>query len=310
MNKSTFLEKIYRLFAVRNVAIFLIYSAIAFISLNAAYFLRFDLNFESGFAPVYVFLIFLFFKIAALMAFKQFRGLLTSFHMPDMIKLFWAITASSVIILFLSLSIGHHARVPRGVILADYILSLILYSGFRIYLRFYRERGSSDNIHSHAEKRVAVIGAGDIGTSLAANLISRKALGAVPVVFLDDDDAKIGKQILGLDVLPLSTDFKKLVEIYKIDRAVIAISNISKKRISEITTNLSKNGVETNIVPSYYDLSMGFAKVSNLREVSIADVLGREQVSLDSESIGAMIGGKVIMVTGAGGSIGSELCKQ
>ena len=296
----------------RTLAVFCIYVVLAFFSLIMSFMLRFDFNFSSidKFDVMDVFWVFLPIKIFLLAVFGQFKGLLTFFHIPDLLRIFWAMICSSLALYAVTTAVFDGLLVPRGVILTDFVLSTIFYSFFRLSMRMYRERFMRDTLHVVRKKRVAIIGAGDVGTSLASDLLSRRNMGLLPVVFLDEDKSKIGKQILGLEVVDLNRNFATLVNSYKIDRAIIAISNFSKVRIAEITSSFSKIGVETGIVPSYYDLASGFAKVSNFREVAIEDILGREQVPLDSHAIDEMVKNKVVMVTGAGGSIGSELCRQ
>lgn len=296
----------------RTLAVFCIYVVLAFFALIMSFMLRFDFNFSSidKFDVMDVFWVFLPIKIFLLAVFGQFKGLLTFFHIPDLLRIFWAMICSSLALYAVNTAVFDGLLVPRGVILTDFVLSTIFYSFFRLSMRMYRERFMRDTLHVVRKKRVAIIGAGDVGTSLASDLLSRRNMGLLPVVFLDEDKSKIGKQILGIEVVDLNRNFATLVNSYKIDRAIIAISNFSKVRIAEITSSFSKIGVETGIVPSYYDLASGFAKVSNFREVAIEDILGREQVPLDSHAIDEMVKNKVVMVTGAGGSIGSELCRQ
>ena len=300
------------LFSMRTVYITLIYTAIAIFSILLAFLFRFDFNFASidKFHTSDICLFVIPVKIFFLIVFGQYKGLLAFFHIPDMVKIFFAMTFSSLLLFSMNKYWDGGMLMPRGVILTDYLLSMIFYCGFRLAMRMYRERFMRDNLHAARNKRVVIIGAGDVGTSLASDFLSRKNMGLHPVLFLDEDKNKIGRQILGLEVVDLASNMATIVSGYKIDKAIIAISNFSVAKISEVTSVFSKLGVETSIVPSYYDLASGFAKISNLREVAIEDVLGREQVALDSKLIDTMIKNKVVMVTGAGGSIGSELCRQ
>lgn len=290
-----------------------IYMAIEFLSLAAAFLLRFDFSFKpiGKFISADIIAVIFGIKLFSLLIFGQFKWLLSFFHMPDLIKIFWAMTLSSAAILFLNcFEISAISAMPKSVLMADYLFSLILFSAFRLALRVCRERMVKDKFHSRVDKRVAIIGAGEVGTAIASNFLAHKGLGITPVVFLDEDETKIGKEVMGLEVADLGENFSRLAKRFGIDKAIIAISNLPRQKIGEISAKFAKIGVETSIVPSYYDLTMGFAKVSNLREVSITDVLGRETVSLSSPIVDSMIKGKTILVTGAGGSIGSELCRQ
>ncbi len=304
-----------RYFTLRTFSLVMIYSTITAMSLFVAYLLRFDFDLSSieGFSPFRVLWVVLPIKLLMLALFGQFKGLLSFFHMPDLLNIFWALTISELIILGTGSTMLHFGfiMIPRGVLVSDYMISVILFSMFRLSIRVYRERMLKDNINPmRRTKRVMIFGAGDIGTSLANDLMARKSLGIEPVVFLDDDPQKCGKQILGLEVLKASGSLEHIVQEYRVDRAIIATSRISGSRIGGVMSQLKKIGIETSIVPSYYDLASGHAKISNMREIDIEDILGRDPVHLDSKLIGEMIKNKVVMVTGAGGSIGSELCRQ
>ncbi len=302
-------------FSIRTVALLIIYSFIIVLSLFLSYLLRFDFDLEKvdEHISIGIFYIIVSIKIIVLAIFRQFKSLLSFFHIPDLLSIFWAITISELLLFGMGstmLGLGLTA-IPRGVMLGDYILSVILFSTFRLSIRMIRERMFKDKDSSQGKtKRALIFGAGDIGTSLASDLMSRKSLKIQPVVFIDDDPAKCGKEIMGLEVLNASGNLERIVESYNIDRAIIATARISGARIGEIMGQFKKIGIESSIVPSYYDLASGHAKVMNMREVDIEDILGRESVKLDSELIGDMIKNKVVVVTGAGGSIGGELCRQ
>ncbi|MBO5255321.1 MAG: polysaccharide biosynthesis protein, partial [Opitutales bacterium] len=182
----------------------------------------------------------------------------------------------------------------------------------RIGLRMLRERLSyipSGN-ESIVKSRVVIIGAGDLGASLASDLLAKRHLGVEPVIFLDDDFTKIGYQIAGIDVLKIPNDFLSLKRQYSIDKAIVTTSKIPASRLSDITTALSRVGISVMIQPSYFDFAVGRTKLAPVREVNVLDVLGRKAIDLNDEIIGDNLFGKVVMVTGAGGSIGSELCRQ
>ncbi len=302
-------------FSMRTLGLFLVYSAIIFISLLFAFLLRFDFSFEvlDKFEFIDAFVMVVVVKMFFLVFFGQFRGLISFFHIPDMIKIFWAMTFTLVLLVcanFAFYKFGYQP-IPRGVIVSDYIISMISLCAFRMFMRIYRERNMCDpNRSAIKTERIAIIGAGDLGTSLASDLMSHKSLGIRPVIFMDEDVQKQGKQIMGLEVLPLDSNLASIVRGYKISKVVIASTRFPGKKIAKIITEFKKLGVNSNIVPSYYDIASGRARVSNIREVAIEDVLGRDPVKLDSEAIDNMLKGKVVMVTGAGGSIGRELCRQ
>ncbi len=300
---------------IRIASLTLIYTLIILSSLLGAYLVRFDFSAKVvakilSLEPLWAIVLTVWaVNIFFLYAFGQFRTYLTSFHIPDMVKIFWAYTFSCALILLICFT--QFFRVPRGALLILYVSLMLMTFVFRMVLRMYREAEIKDSdIVPHRSRRLLIIGAGDIGTSLAAELLGRRNIGYVPVLFLDDDKGKYGRQILGLEVLKMPDDFSEIKEKYSIDKAVIASVRFSPSRIAELTTALHKANLDVSIVPSYHDLVSGKIKISKMREIDIQDVLGRDPINLDSEKIDAMLQGRVVMVTGAGGSIGTELCRQ
>lgn len=305
--------EIRRAFSAKTFALAGLYSLLALLSLCGAFLLRFDFGCADvcKYFSARTLLLILSVKLFFLVLFGQFKILLKFFHNADIANLFWAFTFSATLIfIFSQISIRFGWVIPRGVILMDYFLSIVVFTAAGMLFRRHCERSQKYQMHGGIKKRVAIIGAGDVGSSVAENLLARKSMGIVPVVFLDDDPKKIGGAISGLKVLPLDSDFKALADAFKIDRAIVAISKISRARLNEITSKFSRIGIETGVVPSYHDLTMGYAKVSDIRKVSIEEVLGREQVSIGLEQVDNFLKDKTVLVTGAGGSIGSELCRQ
>ncbi len=298
-----------RIYSLRFFIITLIYSFILISAVTLAFLLRFDFGVTSfKYFSAETLIVVLITKLLMLVAFGQFKALLTFFHMPDLMRISAAMLFSSAIIVVYN---HFHFIMPRGVIVADFVLSCIFLCSFRMSLRMLREMGykalNSDCVPC---RNVAILGAGDTGTSIASNLLSHRNLGLRPVIFLDDDKSKQGRQIIGLNVSAVPKNFSDLKNSYDVHKLIIASKTIQPNRIKEIVALAQKAGMDTSIVPSTVDLADGIFKVSQIREVDVIDILGREPVKLDSDLIDEMIKGKVIMVTGAGGSIGAELCRQ
>ncbi|MFT3867299.1 MAG: nucleoside-diphosphate sugar epimerase/dehydratase [Nibricoccus sp.] len=200
---------------------------------------------------------------------------------------------------------------PRGVLLVDLLLSVVCFCAFRMALRLYRERIMiGKKLGDRRMERIAIIGAGDAGASLATDLLSMPGRGFKPVAFLDDDRSKHGKFIHGVMVDGVAEDFFELKSLVGVRRAIVAMPSASAKRIGEIALFLGKGGVQVETIPALEDMASGKARVSKIRPIEIQDLLGREAIQLDSKSIRHFVENKVVMVTGAGGSIGSELCRQ
>jgi FlaA1/EpsC-like NDP-sugar epimerase len=250
-------------------------------------------------------------KLAALIAFGQTGTMLTYFSIPDFFRLSFALLAASALMIVPRM-VGYPLYTPpRGVLLVDLLLSITAFCAFRMSLRLYRERIMvGKRLGDRRTERIAIIGAGDAGASLATDLLSMPGRGFKPVAFLDDDRSKHGKFIHGVMVDGAPEDFFELKSLTGVRRAIIAMPSASAKRIGEVALFLGKAGVQVETLPAVEDMASGKARVSKIRPVEIQDLLGRETVELDSKSIRHFVENKVVMITGAGGSIGAELCRQ
>lgn len=158
--------------------------------------------------------------------------------------------------------------------------------------------------------RVMVVGAGEAGNMLIRELKYSDRLNCDVICAVDDDRAVVGNKIHGVKIVGGCEAIEECAEKYNIDRIVIAMPSVGKKRISEITSLCSKTGCEVKILPGIYDIVSGKVNVTELRDVDIEDLLGREPVELNTEKILNSLKEKTVIVTGGGGSIGSELCRQ
>jgi len=308
-------RKINPFIILRNLALILIYSLIFVASILLSYFLRFDIFvLDRGNEILSAILWIVPLKLIFLNFAGGFRGLLTFFYMKDLVRVFFAMFFASFLILVMNWILARflmpayvYPPIPKGVILGDFIISMVGICSFRLMMRMWRERNYFA-INSY-KQRIAIIGAGDAGAALAASLISRSDI--LPVVFLDIDKKKIGKEIAGISVIAQNdSNILNLKNTYGVQKVIIAIPSATPSLIGDLVHKLKRCNLETNIVPSALDLASGKVKVSQTKHVEIEDILGREPVNIDDNLIDEMINGKVILVTGAGGSIGSELCVQ
>lgn len=250
-------------------------------------------------------------KIIMLYLFRQFAGLLSYFSLPDLRRLFYSSTASSAIILLVGYSATGVYFTPRGVLLTDFVLSFMGLSLVRLSFRMIRERFfASESRARRRARRVGIIGAGDVGASLARELSIKRGLGLVPVAFFDDEKRKWRSRVHDIPVVggpEAILDGKLNLEL---EEAIIAMPNAPAKRLREIVAILQQARLKFETVPSLDQLATGRVRVSQLRNVEIQDLLGREPVKLETENIREILKGRVVLVSGAGGSIGSELCRQ
>ncbi len=250
-------------------------------------------------------------KVILLHSFGQFRSVLSYFGLADFGAVVLAMCTISALMLGLWFVSQENAAPSRGVILIDFVLSVVTVSAFRLSLRLVRTWSQSDSMRvSAVTRRVAIIGAGDVGEALAKDLLQRRDGGLQPVFFIADDPAKYGRTIHGLPVYGPLERLVKLAPLFRVEEVVITLSGLTPRRIKEIVELSRSIGVTTQIIPSFTQLASGEVKVERSRPVAIEDLLGRAPVSLDSEGIGRLLADRVVLVTGAGGSIGSELCRQ
>lgn len=196
---------------------------------------------------------------------------------------------------------------PRGAIVIFLILMIFSLSGSRLAWRVYKEYVL--NIKSgDPDKRILIYGAGDAGHFTLKEI--KKNREHLVVGFVDDKDDKRGLKILGVPILGGSKNLSKIVKEHQIDEIIIAMPSIKGKKLQDIIKNCQKTGSEVRILPPVYDILEGNIKVSNIREVQITDLLGREPVKIDLNQVSNYVRGKKILITGAGGSIGSEIARQ
>jgi FlaA1/EpsC-like NDP-sugar epimerase len=298
----------------RLVLLVAAYSGILFLSLVSSMLLRFDFNIAPEFWERFWHTIpwLLLLKLFALAIFGQFRTLLTYFSLPDAKRIAAAMGLSGVLALGVWFVVGGRDVVPRGVIVSDLLISFTALTAFRTGLRLYREKVTAvpSGPAAKRKRRVAIVGAGSAGAALLRDIQGRQGLGMEVVCFIDDDRAKIGSSLHGKQVLGPTRKLSSLAEELDLQKVIVAMPTAKPSVIKRIVEQINTIGIDHDILPSVAQLLHRQVTVSRLRRVDPEDLLGREAVALDHEGIKALIKDKVVMVTGAGGSIGSELCRQ
>jgi FlaA1/EpsC-like NDP-sugar epimerase len=298
----------------RLVLLLATYGFILGLSLLLSLFLRFDFSVPSqfwiNFSSTAWWLLPL--KLLALALFGQFRTLLTYFSLPDAKRIAAAMGLSGGVALAVWFAVGGSNVLPRGVIVSDVVISFLILTGFRTSLRLYREKVAVSEGGSIAsrKRRAAIVGAGSAGAALLRDIQGRQGLGLELVCFIDDDRAKIGSNLHGKPVLGPTRKLPSLAEELDLQKIIIAMPTAKPAVIKRLVEQINSLGIDHDILPSVAQLLHRQVTVSHLRRVDPEDLLGRDAVALDHEGISSLIKGKVIMVTGAGGSIGSELCRQ
>lgn len=242
-----------------------------------------------------------------------FHGLWRYSGMRDLMQLVKGATFSTIAFAVAVLFIVQ-GSFPRSVIVLDWVLSIMLVGGMRFSIRTVREARAGQNAPPASgngeRRRVLVLGAGDAGEMLMRDIMRAHARRYQPVGFLDDNKAKLNASIHGVPVLGHLALAPEIVKSHRVDEIVLAIPSMRGRELRRIVEMCRPTGAEIRTVPDVGSLIDGEVTVSQLHEVNIDDLLGREPIALDADAIAEFLRGGVILVTGAGGSIGSELCHQ
>ena len=250
----------------------------------------------------------------------HYRSVLRYFRLQDAMRVIYSLTIASVVIYLIPVLqnlINKNSEtgsniygIPHSIVLVDYNLSILMFLGVRVMIRTINERRKKYSSVSKKIKRIAIVGAGAIGEQILIDLLKRKEEGIEPICFLDDNAQKHGLDIHGIPVLGSPNILPEIKERAQISEIILTLPPTASKRIKEINTLAQKIGINTLIIPTVGDLSSGRVTITDLRPVSVEDLLGRAPADLDTVAINELISGQSVLVTGAGGSIGSEIARQ
>ncbi|MEK6685822.1 MAG: nucleoside-diphosphate sugar epimerase/dehydratase [Pseudomonadota bacterium] len=236
-----------------------------------------------------------------------YRGLWRYASLPDLKRIFVAVvTGTATVSLILQLS-GLLADIPGSVVVLAPLLLLLIMGGSRLIYRAWKERRLY-GLENYEAKLVLILGAGSTAVNLVKDLAGSRDWHVVGM--LDDDPRKLGTRLQGVRVLGVINELPQWVQKLNVGHVIIAIPSVSHRIHRQALEMCSEIGVKAMTVPSYADLISGKTTVSQIREIELDDLLGRAPVVLDNDGLHGLLTGKVILVTGAGGSIGSELCRQ
>lgn len=299
-------------FRPRRFALFAFDIILGCLSLYLAYYLRFEGAIPGKILENYSSLIplVLFSRSIAYFSFGFYTRFWKYSSLEDLIQILKAVVIGTLLILFTSFLYNRSFLIPRSVIIIDMILLIMMLGGSRLGWRMLRERITHQNKMDEGHRLpVLILGAGDTGAHLL-RYIQRFAPQYKVFGFLDDDPGKSNNSLMGIKVLGNRQDIPSLAEELSIKELLIAINAISTESLGEIIDICTRCGVKYKIAASITDLSTKEIHISKIKSIGIQDLLSRDQVSLDLASLRSLMQGKRVLVTGAGGSIGSELCRQ
>lgn len=264
-------------------------------------------------------LFFLIIKLPVFGFFKQYRGWWRYVGISDLLGIFGASLVSTFIIVVIWFLVGNISAVrislpsglerpAEGVCIADMFATVFMLGGLRIIIRLYFEEFRT--AEAGRLKRFLIVGAGNAGEALLREILRMPVTQYDVVGFIDDDTAKKSTHIHGIPVLGTVEQLPQICEERKIEEIAIAMPSASPKQLRRVIQVCEGTKIRFRTVPSITDIASGKLRVSQIRDVDINDLLGREAVRLDMDLIEAFAQNKTILVTGAGGSIGSEMCRQ
>ena len=311
-----------------NTLVFMVLDAI---SIAIAYYMAYHLRF-GGNIPDFYFRFFLnslamvlLVKLYFINDFRLYRGDLRYVSIYEVISLIKATVVSSLAVVLVVWASGLIHKLPRGVIFFDWCLTLIFIGGSRVAPRILKEGFQEpfwkyvvDIIrHRKIYKRkndtginALIYGAGDSGQMIAREMISNRGSSYNPVGFIDDSPSQKGKLIHGIEVLGDRSSLDWAIDKFHIEEIIISLPTAKHKKLQQIINICERTGIKTKMVPSLSEIVDGRIAVSTIRDIKVEDLLGRESVDLDTKAISGYLKNKRVLITGAGGSIGSELCRQ
>lgn len=239
-------------------------------------------------------------------AFGLYRGVWRFASLNDLAQIAWAVSTGTTLLLFILFALNRMAYIPRSLPVLFVIFQLMLLAGPRLLYRWLKDR----RLDFSGGQRVLIVGAGRSGEMLVRDLLRDRHCGYVPVAFVDDKPRRQGAMMHGVPIRGSTQDIPRLVERCGIDVVLLAMPSASAQQMQRLVALCETAGRPFRTVPQTKEVMAGQVAVHQLRPVSIEDLLGRDPVTLDWECIQRGLADRVVLVTGAGGSIGSELCRQ
>lgn len=304
---------------IRNRYIFIIDMVMIVVCLAASYLLRFEFNLTLASmylsSALWMLGLCLVIKPFIYIRFGLYRHLWAYASIDEMrlIALAVAAASGSVTLIMLLLNwLKVFTGFPRSVPIIDFVLSLLAVGGIRFAIRLYASHKNAKATRAAQKymRRVLIVGAGEAGVMVCKEMLKNPQLRLRPIGFLDDDQNKINQEVNGVRVLGLISQVDTIIDRYYVDTVLFAIPSAPGRVVRQVSDVCRKKNVPFQTMPGIYELLGGSVNINRVREVDINDLLRRDPVKLDQDNVGPILRDKVVLITGAGGSIGREIARQ
>lgn len=284
-------------------------AALIVLAFTLAFLFRFDFRIPSLYHDIFWqgFCVVLVVKPIIIVSMGLYRKLWRYASVQDTLTIFKAVSAASLCSLFFLTFSSYFSHFPRSIFILDWLILLFLTASSRLAWRLYRERSFATN--NNDGRRTLILGAGEAGRLLLTEIERQLAPEHTIVGFIDDDDRKRGKFLCNVPVLGKQEQMQDLVRQHRIEEIIIAAPSVQGIVLRKIIENCNRTGARVRILPSFCDI-INNKVLNQIRDVELEDLLGREPVTLDKSGISQYLCGKTVLVSGAAGSIGSEICRQ
>ncbi len=313
MNAITLIDGLLDKDPARKAAIVLIQLSVFTLSFFLAFLVRFDGRIPPDYLGVFVYTLapLLVLRLAIFWQMGLFSGWWSYVSLPDLGKIARAVFFGSMALALYLVLAPAPVPLPRSVLVLDAVFCFVLVTGLRVACRRLRELHAEQRKgDSCARHHTLIVGAGALGQMIAREIRQDPTLHTKVVGYLDDDPQRLNQHFQGFPVLGTTKDLKRIARCSGVKQVIISERAVSPKKLKEIVEVCRTESLKSKILPAMGDIISGKVSIQHIRDIRIEDLLGRKPIELEIDEIARYLTGKRIAVTGAGGSIGSEICRQ
>jgi FlaA1/EpsC-like NDP-sugar epimerase len=296
----------------RRIAVPMLFGGLSTASFAASFLLRFELTWPTDYTRAFLLAlpVLLLLRTGCDHVFRLSRGRWRFVGTRDVLRLVASTTVASAVLLAITWNFHALIYVPRSVVVLDWLIRIQLTAGMWIgYRLLFERRRRVMWSERHHPKRALIVGAGEAGDLLVREMW-RTPVGYVPVGFIDDDPGRWGMCVQGVDVKGSMSDLTTVAERVAAEEIIVAVPSASAAQLREIVEQCMATGLPFKLLPGIREVFAGKVRLDQLREIRIEDLLGRDPIQLDLPELAEDLRGRVVLITGAAGSIGSELARQ